>query len=279
MRNLFAFIWRNYEYFLFAILEVFCFILLFQNNNFHKAAYVSSANRVSGKIYQTKTDVSQYFRLKNANEQLTQENAMLHNLMKESYMDLKVIDSLINDSLLKQKYHYTTAKIINNTVNRRNNYLTIDRGKLQGIKPETAVICSNGIVGIVKDVSDNFASVISLLHKDARISVKIKHTNFFGSLVWEGGDHRFATLNDIPVNVKLAKGDTIETNAYSTLFPEGVLAGVVDSYDVGSGRNFYVIKVKLSTDFKNISYVYVIDNLMKEEQRKLEETSQTEKQE
>ncbi len=274
MRNLFAFIWRNYEYFLFLILEVGCFFLLFQNNNFHKAAYITSANRVAGQVYQGMSQVGQYFRLKNANEALANENAMLHNMLKDSYMDLKVRDSLIKDTLLRQQYHYTSARVINNSVNRRNNYLTIDRGRLQGIKPETAVICSNGIVGIVKDVSDNFSSILCLLHKDARISVKIKHTNFFGSLVWEGGDYRYATLNDIPVNVELAKGDTIQTNAYSTLFPEGVMAGVIESFELKPGKNFYVIRVKLSTDFKNLSYVYVIDNLMKEEQQKLEMRSQ-----
>lgn len=274
MRNLFAFIWRNYEYFLFLILEVGCFFLLFQNNNFHKASYVTSANRVTGQVYKGMSEVGQYFRLRNANEALATENASLHNMLRDSYMDLKVRDSLIKDSVLKQQYHYISARVINNSVNRRNNYLTLDRGRLQGIKPESAVICSNGIVGIVKDVSDNFSSVLSLLHKDARISVKIKHTNFYGSLVWEGGDYRTATLNDIPVNVELSKGDTIQTNAYSVLFPEGVMAGVIESFELKPGKNFYVIKVRLSTDFKNISYVYVIDNLLKGEQLKLESNSQ-----
>lgn len=274
MRNLFAFIWKNYEYFLFVILEVFCIILLFQNNNFHKAAYVNSSNRVVGEVYQGVDEVGQYFRLKNTFQQLADENARLLNSQREAYMDYKVIDSLVKDSVLKQQYHYISAQVINNSVNRRNNYLTLNRGSLQGVKKESAVISNTGVVGIVKDVSENFSSVLSLLHKDARISVKIKHTNFFGSLVWDGGDHRYATLNDIPVNVELHKGDTIETNAYSALFPEGVRAGVIESFDLKAGRNFYVIKVKLSTDFKNLSFVYVIDNLLKPEQRKLEAATQ-----
>lgn len=274
MRNLFAFIWRNYEYFLFVILEGLCLALLFRNNNFHKAAYVTSANKVVGEVYQGMSEAGQYFRLKTENERLLNENAMLKNMLRDSYMDLKVRDSLIKDSLLQQQYHYISALVVNNSVNRRNNYLTLNRGRLQGVKPDCAVIASNGIVGIVKDVSDNFSSVLSVLHKDARISVKIRNTNFYGSLVWEGGDYKYATLNDIPVNVKLAKGDTIETNPYSGHFPEGILAGTIESFDLNAGKIFYVIKVKLSTDFKSLRYVYVIDNLMKKEQKKLEMATQ-----
>ena len=176
-----------------------------------------------------------------------------------------------NDTILKQQYTFMTSKVINNSTNRRNNYLTLNKGSKQGIKPEMGVICSEGIVGIVKDVSDNYSSVISFLHKDSRFSARIRKSGYIGSMVWNGFDETHGTLNDIAKHVKVSIGDTIVTSSFSTIFPDGVVIGTVAQVSSTGGNNFQDIKVKLSTPFGKLSYVYVISNLFKEEQKALEE--------
>ena len=164
-----------------------------------------------------------------------------------------------------------TAKVINNSTNRRNNYLTLNKGSKQGVKPEMGVICSDGIVGIVKDVSEHYCSVISFLHKDSRFSARIKKNGYIGSMVWNGYDETHGTLNDIAKHVKVSKGDTIVTSSYSAIFPDGVFIGIVDEVTSTGGNNFQDITVKLSTPFGKLSYVYIISNLYKDEQKALEE--------
>ena len=274
MRNLIAFIWKNYFFFLFLLLEVLSVYLLVQNNYFQRAGFINSTNDVSGSVFQAYNDANQYFHLKQTNEQLARENALLLTKLGSSFRTLLIDKHLVNDSLHKQKYEYVKAKVVNNSTNRRNNYLTLNVGAKQGIEPDMAVISSSGVVGIVKDVSDNFSSVMSLLHKDTKISSKIKKEGSFGPLFWEGEDYRYATLSDIPTHVPLVKGDTVITSAYSSIFPEGILVGTVESFERKSGEYFYTVKVKLSTEFKKLDYVYVINNIEKEEQDKLEKTSQ-----
>ena len=175
------------------------------------------------------------------------------------------------DTVHKQQYTFVTAKVINNSVNRRNNYLTLNKGGLQGIKPEMGVVCAEGIVGIIKDTSGHFSSVLSLLHKDARISAKVKKSGYIGSLVWDGYDFRHATLKDIALHVKLTRGDSIVTSSFSSIFPEGIMIGTVEDIETKEGDKFYSITVKLSTDFSNLSSVYIVENMLKGEQQSLEE--------
>jgi rod shape-determining protein MreC len=163
------------------------------------------------------------------------------------------------------------AKVVNNSTNRRSNYLTLDRGSLQGVKPEMGVISPDGIVGIVKDVSEHYCSVISFLHKDSRISARVKKNGFIGSMVWEGYDARTGSLKDIAKHVKLAVGDTIVTSSFSAIFPEGVMIGKIGKLNSNTGVNFQEIDVRLSTPFSSLSHVYIVDNVMKEEQQQLEQ--------
>lgn len=274
MRSLILFIWKYYFFFLFLILEAFSVYFLVKNNSFHRTSFISSANHVSGSVLQTYSNINEYFHLKEANDQLAKENALFHSMELPSFIQSIGNTYTINDSIYQQQYEYTSAKVVNNSTNRRSNYLTLNKGSEQGIKPDMAVITSSGVVGIVKDVSDNFCSVMSLLHKDAKISSKIKHDGSFGPLSWTGEDYRYAVLTDIPTHVRLAKGDTIITSAYSVTFPEGIPVGTVESFERKSGEYFYTVKVKLSTDFKKLNYVYVITNNLKEEQEKLERMSQ-----
>lgn len=273
MRNIFLFLWRSYFFILFLLLEVASFYLIVQNNNYQRASFINSTNAISASLYGYMNNISEYVHLKPTNEALARENALLRKETANSFYNNYLQVKPVKDSVFKQQYTYITAKVINNTVSRRNNYLTLNRGSIHGIKPEMGVISSNGIVGIVKDVSEHFCTVLSLLHKETRISSKIAGSDYFGSMVWEGGSPRYATLMDIPKHVQLKLGDRIVTTSYSSVFPEGITIGTIAAFEVKPGDNFYTIKVLLSTSFENITYVYVVNNLMKAEQVKLEEAT------
>jgi len=271
MRNLFLFLWRFKYFILFLLTEGFCFILIFQNNNFHHAAFVNSTNSMAARMNETVTNFKEYFNLKKVNNDLSLENSRLRGLLPQAYYVDSAEKKNISDSIHHQQYSFITAKVINNSVNRRNNYLTLNIGSLQGVKPEMGVVCSEGLVGIVKDVSEHFCSVMSFLHKDSRISAKIKKSGYIGSLVWDGYDADHATLKDIALHVQLAKGDTIVTSSYSSIFPEDIMIGRVETFESKAGDNFYDITIRLSTDFNKLSYVYIVTNVLKEEQRALED--------
>lgn len=270
MRNLFVLLWKNYFLILFLLFETLCIYLIVQNNSFQRASFVNSTNTVVATIYRTVNNVTNYIHLKAVNEALSKENARLHSEMPGSYLNPCADTTSVIDTVRKQRYTYMNAKVINNTTNKRNNYLTLDKGSINGVKSEMAVISSNGVIGIVKDVSKHFCSVLSILHKETKISAKLAKSGYFGPLIWEGGDYRIAKLTDIAKHVPLHKGDTIITSAHSAIFPEGIMIGVVENFELKPGDVFYTIEVKLSANFGNITHVYVVDNLLKAEQKKIE---------
>lgn len=262
-------------FFVFVLLELVCFSLIVKNNTFHRGSALSSSNRLVGNVYGLNNAINEYFKLKSINDELAIENAALRSLLNESKYISSSKKLSVTDSVGRQHYTYVPAKVINNSTDRRNNYLTINRGILQGVEPEMAVISSNGIVGIVKDVSKNFASVISVLHKNSSISVKLADTEYIGSLVWDGGDPQIAQLMDIPNHVQLAKGMLVQTSGFSAMFPSGINVGTIRSFEVEQGDNFYSIDVDLLTDMSSVSMVYVINNLMRFEQIELEKQAQS----
>jgi rod shape-determining protein MreC len=226
-------------------------------------------------VLETEKNVEDYFYLKSYNEDLLKENAELRSRSTASFSMIVNDSYSVNDTTYNQKYTYTSCKVVNNSINRRNNYLTLNKGAKQGIKHDMAVITSTGVVGVVKDVSENFCTVMSLLHSKSTISSKIKKNGFFGPLTWEGENFSYATLNDIPSHVQLVKGDTIVTSAYSLAFPENIMIGTVESLERKPGAIFFTVKIKLSTDFKKLNYVYVVNNLQKVEQEELEKRSES----
>ena len=273
MRLLFLLLWRNNFTLLFALLLSFCFYLLVVNSKFQSASVLNASNAVVANVEGGVNYVKEYVNLKAYNEQLAKENTRLLNILNASvYNKLSKRDS-VKDTLYVQQYIYINAKVINNSVNKRNNYITLDKGSMQGIKPEMGVITGSGLVGIIKQVSPHFCTVMSVLHKDTRISAKFKKNEFFGSLVWNGEDPHFATLKEIDKTVPVKKGDTIITTTFSAVYPSGIMVGTVESSELESGSNFHNIKVKLSTSFNNLNYVYIIDHLLKNEQHVLEEAS------
>jgi len=276
MKNFFQFLLRQHFFFIFLLLEVISFLLLVQNNLYQHTSFINSTNTFTGNILTSINNVSQYFSLKDANRKLAEENARLLNESKKYYMKTDEQVFLYKDTLYRQQYEFISAKVIGNTTNNRNNYLTLNKGSRQGIQKDMGVITSNGIVGIVKEVSPNFSSVISVLHKDTKISAKVKKNGHLGTVNWKGGDYRYGELIDIPTHVKPTLGDTIITSGYSSSFPEGIMIGTISDFRIDKGDNFYTITIKFSTDFNNISYAYVIRNIMKDELKKLTKESQTE---
>ncbi len=273
MRNFLLFIFRNHFTFLFLILEIVSFYLLVNFNSYHRASWISSSNKISGNVYQSYSNATQYLMLQQINEELAKENAYLRSQMPASFKDSKDYFSLVYDSLNKRQYTYRSAKVINNSVNKHFNYLTINKGSYNGIKKEMGVISAKGVVGIVKDVTLHYSSVISLLNTRLSISAKLKGKGFFGALGWDGKDYRYAWLNEIPVHAPVTVGDLVVTSGYSAIFPEGILIGTVEEVEKDKGESFFRIKVKLSVDFKDLSFVEVISNNMRDEQLELESTN------
>lgn len=269
MNNLFRFIIRNHIIFLFILLEVLSFYLLFQNNNFQRAKILNTGFEFAGIIYSRYNEITEYFSLKEENLKLSEENARLRNLLYNSYKTDTVFTNHANDSLRHLQYSYISAKVVHNSVNMQNNYIMIDKGRKHGIKEEMAVISPNGIVGIIKNVGENFSTVIPLLNSNLRVSAKIKRNGYFGSIMWDGRSYNKALLNEIPVHIRIKKNDTIITSGYSAIFPEGIMVGKLEEFSFKGGDNFYTTKVALSTDFKNLNYVYVVYNMMKGEMEKL----------
>ena len=215
-------------------------------------------------------NAKEYLLLKDENERLSKLNTFLLNRIKLGYaaIPLKIYNK--NDTLYKQEYEFMNGKAISSSVNKRNNYLTLNIGSKQGVTHDMAVITSDGIIGIVKDVSENFASAMSILHKDVRVNCQLKKDGTYGPLIWDGTDYRFSNLTDIPTNAKIKRGDTVITSSLSGIFPEGILVGFVDSYEQRPNESFYTVKVKLSADFKKVNYVSVIKYNYKTERDSLE---------
>jgi rod shape-determining protein MreC len=273
MRLLFLLLWRNNFTLLFVILESFCIFLLVQNNKFQHASVLNATNNGVAKVMDGVSYVTDYIHLRDNNLILANENATLRNALKQSQFvnDSNVV--MIRDTISKQLYSYTTAKVVNNSVSMRNNYLTLNKGSLDGIQPRNGVITSSGVIGTVQQVSDHYCTVMSLLHTKSKLSAKLKKSNFFGSLVWDGENPREVLLKEIDKTVPVQKGDTVVTTGFSKRFPENVMIGVVSEAQLNPGSNFHSIKVRLSTRFDNLSYVYIVQNLMRDEQQALEDST------
>ncbi len=270
MRSLLRYLLKNYAFLLFLLLEVVSFIFIFNNNSYQKAEYLNSSNRITGSIYKSYNSVINYFGLARVNRQLSEENAMLRSqLTNSSHLNANPA-SIQNLSQNDSVYRFISAQVINNSVNRQNNYITLNKGSKDGIKPDQGIINSEGVVGLITNVSESYSMGFSILNKRWGVSAKHKKSGTFGPISWDGNDYRYANLTGIPFHVQLAIGDTIVTSSYSSVFPEGILLGTVYEFEQPSGENYYNIVIKLAVDFKALSFVEVIDNLKKEEIKSLE---------
>lgn len=270
MRNLFNFIVRHYFFFLFLFLQVVSFTLIFQNHFYQRSAFINSANYLTGNIYETRSNIAQYFNLKSINEELARENNALLENIQGSYLKTDQQVFTFDDTLYRKRFDYINARIINNSVRNRNNYITLNKGRNHGVKPDMGVITPRGVIGIVKEVSSNFSAVISLLHSEMQVSAKIDKNNHLGTMVWEGYDHEKATLKYIPPHVQLEEGDTIVTSGFSHIFPEGIFIGTIAGFEIRKGDNFFTIEIDLAADFNNLNHVNVVTNLYRNELMELE---------
>jgi rod shape-determining protein MreC len=269
MEALFAFIKRYNYVFVFLLLEIFSIVFITQNSNYQGSKIVQAGNAVAGRCYGTMSLIRDYFGLRKENERLAAENAELRARLESSYISYNLREFVHEDTVYKQRYSYTEARVVKNSWNQTNNYIMINKGRLQGVHLDQAVISPQGIVGVVVNTTDNFATVMPVLHSNSRNSVRINRINTNGSLLWRGGDFRFATLVDIPTTHTLKTNDTIVTSGMANDFPEGVMVGFVDKVMTERGSGFYTIKVRLATEFNKLDHVYIIDNRFKAEQDSL----------
>ena len=275
MRNLINFLLKYNYWFLFVILEVASFVLLFRFNNYQQSAYFTSANTVVGAVYEVSGGISSYFHLKSVNEDLLDRNMLLEEQINnlEKALKERQLDSIAVNSIRKmpqKDYQLFKARVIKNSLNLADNYITLDKGSSSGIHSEMGVVDGNGIVGIVYETSPSYSVVISVLNSKSNISCKIVGSDYFGYLKWEHGDSRYAYLKDLPRHAEFNLGDTVVTSGYSTVFPEGIMIGTVDDMADSNDGLSYLLKVKLATDFGKVSEVRVIARNGQQEQKELE---------
>lgn len=255
-------------------MEVVAFSLIVQHNNYQKTVFSRQTSSLFCYISSYLTDIQNYFHLESANRKLLEENTALRNRIEQMRGTFAPVTT--DTAIVTVSYVYRKAQTINSNFNKTKNYITIDKGFTDGIRKEMAVISSDGVVGIIRNISNHYAVVLPLINVNLRVSAKVKKNGYYGSLQWDGNDYRYSYLNDIPFHVDVQRGDTIVTSGFSSIFPEGELVGFVESVDKETA-NFLSIKVKLATDFKKISDIYVIENRKKEEKRELEATTYEEK--
>jgi rod shape-determining protein MreC len=268
MQQIFNFILKNSNRLLFLLLLVISLSLTVQSHSYHKSKVISSANFFTGGIYEKINNVNEYFGLKEQNEELALENARLKTLLFNLKDTTKApeIDSVRG----VKKTDIIVAKVTHNSYSVYENFLTINKGAIAGVKPKMGVINSAGIVGIVDNTSKNYATVISILNIESKINAKIKKSNHFGSLVWNGKNTGFVQLIDVPRLAGVRKGDTIVTGGESIIFPENIGIGTIDKVYIDDVTHYYTLDIKLFNDMTNLGHVYIIKNKDAEEITNLE---------
>lgn len=272
MQQIFNFILKNSNRLLFLLLLVISFSLTIQSHSYHKSKVISSANFFTGGIYEKINNVDEYFGLREQNEELAQENARLKSILfnQKDTTKLPQIDSVKG----VKKTNIIVSKVIRNPYTTLENYITINNGSASGIKPNMGVINSAGIVGIVENTSKNYATIISLLNVNIKINAKIKKSNHFGTLSWNGKSTGFAQLTDVPRLASVRKGDTIVTGAESRVFPENIGIGTIERVYTEKETNYYTLDIRLFNDMTNLGHVYVIKQKDAEEIEQLENQTQ-----
>jgi rod shape-determining protein MreC len=268
MRTLLRFFQKYFDLLLFLLLEIIAITLIVQSSHYQRSRLIDLNRQVTGYIYSKVDGAREYFSLKEVNQQLADENMELRNKLD---LISGSLDTATVTRELRGTHHYffVPSRVVNNSIYKQYNYLTLDKGKKQGVFRDMGVISNGGLVGIILESSANFATVIPVINRDFRLSAKIKSNNYAGILQWEGDSPLFAILTEIPFHVNLAEGDTILTSGFSSIFPEGIEVGTIESFSLERG-NFYDIRVSLFTDFQRLYHVNVIRNYRQEEQLNLE---------
>ncbi len=265
MHNLLRFIKLNQFLLLFILIEGISVTLLLQNNSYQSNKLIKFSTQYTSAIYDYQNSFSDYLALKEKNDYLATENAKLYTLLQKN--------EHFSDStyLPKKKFNYIASKVINNSVKKRNNFITLNKGTKHGIKNGMGVITNQGVIGIIHSTSKNYSLVISLLHHKSATGIFLKKNRHTGILKWKGFDYRTATISDLPIHVPLNIGDTIISNSYSNIYPEGINIGTIADFRKNKDDGFYTINIKLIEDFNSLKYVYVVHSSQSHEQLLLEE--------
>jgi rod shape-determining protein MreC len=273
MRTLLRFLQRYFNLLLFLLLEAIAILLIVQGSYYQHSGFVNLNRQITGFIYDRVDGAREYLSLRKTNERLARENMELRNRLEQlsGQLDTTRVFRAYREPF---HYYYVPSRIVHNSVYKQYNYMTIDRGKTDGVFRDMGVISDRGLVGIVLESSGHFATIIPVINRDFRLSVKILSNNYAGILYWDGESPLYARLAEIPFHVTLTEGDTIVTSGYSAIFPEGIEVGKIDSFTLKSG-NFYDIRVRLFTDFQSLFHVNVIRNYRQDEQIGLEENTRS----
>jgi len=271
MERLILFVFQNRAFFTFLVFEIFCAWLIVENNAYQGTKFFNSSNGVVATMNSFSQSVRDYFQLSDVNRMLAEENASLKQILEQTKKPVYPSVESTLDSVLTDRYEFVSTKVVNNHVDMVKNFITIDKGRDAGIEPGMAVISPLGVVGKVKLVSSNYGVVTSILHIDVMVSAVLKRTEHFGTVQWDGLNPELVDFKYIPRHVSPVKGDTVLTSGYNAVFPEGIMVGVIDEVKLSDEALFYDLKVKLSQDFRKLSFVTVVKNRRQVEQDSLEQ--------
>lgn len=264
MRNLFVFLWKNQFFMLFILLEIVSIILLSRSYSYHGSIAHNTTSDITGNMFSTYNSITDYLYLKEENNLLSEENAMLKNKLSSSFL-LTDTNYIYSDSL----FRFIPVKIVSNGVSKRNNFIMVNKGSKHGIEKEMGVVSTLGIAGVVIGVSKNYSTIMSMLHQNMRISARIKNSKQLVNVIWDNDSYLFGSVIDIPSHIKLIPGDTIITSGNSLIFPAGIIIGTIESHHKNDSKNLSTAVLRYITNFNSISHVYIINNLMKAEQDSL----------
>ena len=278
MNSIFQFLYKHLHWIVFFVLEILCFVLLFSYNSFQGSVYLSTANSVSARVVSARSRVTNYFGLAEVNDRLATQNAALLQRVEEleALVALQQLDSLSQAEAVQRVhrtgYIITPAQIIDKSINRADNFMTLDRGTLDGVQPNMGVMSANGVVGVVYKCTEHYSLVMSLLNSKSSVSCKVQGSNDLGYLRWNGGDARYAMLHDLPRYSAVAVGDTIVTSGNSSFFPEGIMVGSVEELYPSSDGLSMTLKIALSAHFSQLERVFIMRKMDAEEMAALKES-------
>jgi rod shape-determining protein MreC len=278
LKTLITFFIRFSAFFLFVFLEIIAVFLMSHNKGIQESALLNSSNNVIARMYEVSNNVVEFFKLSAANDNLSNENTALKNQIIELKNQLASVQpaDIVTDSLTfkiapEMQYSYISAKVINNTTDKVLNYITINKGGRDGIRPDMGVVSDLGVVGIVKDTSANFATIVPLLNPKFQLSCKFKRNNYVGLMRWSGLDYRYSNMLDIARHVDVKQGDTIVTSGLTMTFPEGIPVGKVNKVQISPSDAYFTIEVLLAVNFRTLSHVSAVDFKYAQEAKALKE--------
>ena len=279
LEQLFAFIAQSRNFILFVLLEVMCFYFVINTNNYWSASFFNTSNRYAAQMLAWSNTANEYASLRQVNTDLATENQRLRTQLTKQQQQRNPLSPALYkaDSVFATRFSFTVGKVINNTTTLANNYLTIDKGTADGIKPGMGVISPTGIVGRVRFCNEHFSVITSILHSEFRVSASLVKANEIGTARWMGSDPTRMDLLDISRYKPVSKGDSVVTSNQNSVFPPGILIGRVRTIGIQANQTFHDLTIDLSTNFGNLSYVYVVDNSLATEQSQVERQVESEK--